>query len=148
MSKTFNRNYLYKLWINSILCSSLYGTFAYIIYFKVGHKELDEALGFFLISIIFGAAFSWLIFLVCHFITRNLPHETTSQRKRIRVTICLTAITGMVGSCLFFGINFGEFTIELLVPFCFLLGIITATVITPVEKHKQSNTNKGQDGIE
>lgn len=148
MSKTFNRNYLYKLWVNSILCSALYGTFAYITYFKVGHKELDEAFGFFLISIIFGAAFSWVIFLACHFITRNMPRKTTSQRKRIRLTICLTAIAGMIGSCLFFGINFAEFSVELLIPLCFLLGIITATFVTPVEKNNVPDINKDQDEVE
>lgn len=143
MKTIFNRNYPYQLWIHSILWSALYLTFAFIIRYSLNQKDADMILGLFLIAVIFGAAFSWLIFLLCYFIFHRLPHHTLVQIKRIKPIISGTAILAMLGSCLFFGINHQSPLIELVIPLCYTLGILTATPTTFLLK--QGKSNKKQD---
>lgn len=145
MKKIFNRNYLYKVWLSSIFWSAIFSTFAFIIYAKLDNQQFSEVIAFFLVSLLLIGAFSWFLFLVCHFITRYMPHDTTVQRKKIKRTIFYISGIGMIGSCIFWGIRIGRFTEELLIPLCLFLGITTATAITPVEKYRDSLQDEWMD---
>jgi archaellum biogenesis protein FlaJ (TadC family) len=126
----FHKNYPYRLWINSILWSAAFLTFAFIIRYALNQKDAEMILAAFFIALIFGAAFSWLIFLLCYFIFHRLPHHHLKQIKRIKPIISVTAILAMLGSCIFFGINLSSPAVEWLIPLCYTTGIIIATFTT------------------
>lgn len=136
MKSAFNRNYPFQLWLNSCLWGSAYLAIAFIIWYEVDHTELDKVVGGFLISILFSAVFSWLIFLGCYFIFHRLPRHNLRELKRIKPVISAVAITGILLLSVFFGINFRSEDPEWLIPFCFILGILTATGTTRLLRPK------------
>lgn len=113
-----------------MLWSAALLTFVSITHFALSREDADMIFALFVLAIIFGGAFSWLIFLLCYFIFHRLPHHTLKQIKRIKPIISGTAILSMLGSCLFFGINFSSPGIELFIPLCYTIGILIATLTT------------------
>jgi uncharacterized membrane-anchored protein len=139
MEKTFNKNYPFNLWINSILWSSFFLTIAFFL--RSGSREdakKEAILPVLLTTLLFGASFSWFIFLLCYFVFKKLPSANSEQRKKIKIILCLLAIGSMLGTCSFFGINLFVFSIELVIPFCYLLAIIIATLATKIELPNQN----------
>ncbi|MBK6828460.1 MAG: hypothetical protein IPG86_17115 [Chitinophagaceae bacterium] len=106
MKTIFHKNYPYRLWIRSVLWSAVLLTFVCITRFTLSREDADMILALFALAIIFGGAFSWLIFLLCYFLFHRLPHHTLKQIKRIKPIISATAILAMLGSCLFLGLIF------------------------------------------
>lgn len=139
MKTIFHKNYPFRLWVNSVLWSAVLLTFAAITRFTLSLEEAELIFSFLLIAILFGGAFSWLIFLLCYFIFQRLPHHTLEQIKRIKPIISSTAILAMLVSCLFFGINFSSPAIELFIPLCYTIGILIATVTTKLLEPRGKN---------
>ena len=122
-----------------MLWSAVLLTFVCITRFTLSREDADMILALFALAIIFGGAFSWLIFLLCYFLFHRLPHHTLKQIKRIKPIISGTAILAMLGSCLFFGVNFFSTTIELFIPLCYTAGILIATVTTKLLEPRSEN---------
>lgn len=111
----------------------------FIIYFQVDHRDMDQAIGVFLITVVLGTGLSWLIFLLCYFIFHRLPRHGLAQLKRIKPIISGTAIASMLLTCLFIGIDFSSRDPEWLIPLCFILGILTATGTTRLIRHEEKD---------
>ena len=89
---------------------------AFIIYYQIDQREMDQVIGVFLITVLFGTALSWLIFLLCYFLFHRLPRHGLAQLKRIKPIISGTAIVSMLLTCLMIGIDFSAPDPEWLIP--------------------------------
>lgn len=119
--------------MNCIGWSALFLTIAFLLRYAAEVGSFKEILGVLFITIIFGAAFSWLIFLLCYFVFRKMTASQTIPLKKIKKTISILAIAAMLVMCIFFEIDFTSLSFDLAIPFCYLLAILTATGATRLD---------------
>jgi len=128
-----NKNYPFQVWLKSVFISSLLLSFCAATFVPAGDDTVNWAAGVFFISLLFGGSFSWLIFLACYFLFKKLPKETPVQRRSIKVRMAALGILLMLVIGLFFGLSLQENWLIWLIPLCFTLGILLATLLTKIQ---------------
>jgi hypothetical protein len=127
-----NKHYPLSFCIRSLLYGSCLLIFILINVYGKG-EPFDYHISLIFATILFGAAFSWPIFLLCHFEFKRLIVKRVARHK-IKTRLCLVAITSAILIAAFFGVDPLNYPLDLIFPGSYCGGVILATFISKIEK--------------
>ncbi|MBL7730142.1 MAG: hypothetical protein JNM88_03115 [Chitinophagaceae bacterium] len=135
MNIEFDKNFPVRVWLASIFIGALLLLFISFFLFppEMPDTEIPDRLFGLLMT---GTVFSSLFFVIIYLLFRKLISLKSMTPKRLKRILAIITVGGMLLLCIFFGLDFSRFSIELLVPLAYAIAILSAIGLNDVVKKR------------